>query len=77
MTRSLEASVVLCPVCGKKVGVWRKPPVHPKCLDRFEHVTPTSLREAFGLPPLEQAIGRMTQAQRDRILRRMPTKVTK
>ena len=78
----------MCPVCGKKVGAWHPGGVHPKC--RKQESVATSgqcIRHGYGTtvccalwekpnaqPFLAPAIQRMTQAQRDVILRRISTK---
>lgn len=58
----------MCPVCGKKVGAWRKPRIHPKCRERAAQERAIQQDALDSMGPAIQAL---TQAQRDAILRRM------
>jgi hypothetical protein len=61
-------------VCGKKVGAWHKSGIHPKCRER----TFTKAEDAAAgvdAATTSEAIHALSQAQRDRILRRMNAKV--
>lgn len=62
----------VCPVCGKKVGAWHADGVHPKCRDK-----PAAVRQRYEQLPAEVSgdyIRRMSQKERDAILRRMNTR---
>lgn len=71
---SYERASATCPVCQKPVGSWYKSGMHPKCerkvLDAsIDEARKAGTREVRLNGELGQAIGRMSQSQRDQILR--------
>jgi len=53
----------ICPVCNRKVGAWHASGVHPSCEPKLKQLWK------------ERGIGaRLTQAQRDEILREVNTR---
>lgn len=63
----------MCPVCSKKVGAWHKDGIHPACRSKvIADVAQRTVATVSGKArPMEYsaAIGRMSQSQRDAILR--------
>ena len=52
-----------CPVCNRKVGAWHASGIHPACVPKMKDLW------------AERGIGaRLTQAQRDAILREVNTR---
>lgn len=72
----------MCPVCGKKVGSWHTDGIHPACRKRViaaakameAAIRSVNVAIAKAAPEMAEAIRKLTQLQRDSILREVNRK---